>query len=189
MVIATHIILIGYGHWLPNDPRGSYSKNVFIPHIAELGPLHQGRNPVQPSAPELREFHQQAKTALTFPVHWFSLEERAVIRDTFAEFHKEHRITSYACAILPNHIHILVRRHFLSGQKIHNLLKACAGEALKRGGFLPVAHPVFNAGQATHFKDTPSLTYECARYIADNFAKHNLPEERYEFVSEYNGWR
>jgi len=188
IIIASHIVLVGYGHWLPNDPRGSHSKSVGAPHIAELGPLHQGRKPVQPSTPELREFHKRAATALNYPVHWFSSEERGAIRDAFARIHKEHRLTSYACAILPNHIHILTRRHALRGQSIHDLLKKDASEAVRRCGLLPAEHPVFNAGQAVFFKPEPSWVRECATYIMDNFAKHNLPEERYDFVREYDGW-
>ena len=42
MVIAHHIILTGYGHWLPNDPRGSMSREVHSARIAELGPDHDG---------------------------------------------------------------------------------------------------------------------------------------------------
>jgi hypothetical protein len=29
MVIAYHAIFTTYGAWLPNDPRGSYSKDVY----------------------------------------------------------------------------------------------------------------------------------------------------------------
>ncbi|MCL2700883.1 MAG: hypothetical protein FWE88_04220 [Phycisphaerae bacterium] len=173
---------------MPNDPRGSYSQNVFMPHIAKLRPLHEGRNPVQPRPAELREFHGRAKTALNYPVHWYSPEERDGIREAFVRIHQEHRLTSYACAILPNHIHILVRRHALRGQVIHDLLKQCASDAVKRCGFLSAEHPVFNAGQGVFFKPTPPQVRGCVRYIVDNFAKHHLPREHYDFVSEYDGW-
>ena len=189
MIIATHIVLVGYGHWLPNDLRGSYSKDVHAPRIAELGPLHEGRKPIQPHPSELREFHEQAEEALHYPVHWFSPEERAAIRDVFSLAHKEHRLTSYACAILQDHVHILVRRHAMDHKMIHDLLKKYAIKAVRQCGHLPANHPVFNAGQATFFKDTPPKVCGCVQYIVDNFTKHRLPVERYEFVKEYSDWR
>jgi len=185
MILATHVILTGYGHWLPNDVRGSYSKTVFIPPIAELGPLHHGRKLVQPSASELRKFHQQAKTALAHSVHWFSLEERSAIRDTLARLCQEQRFVCYACAILPNHIHVLIERNYLPPPTIHDLLKQCAAQVIRKVGQVPAEHPVFNAGIATLHKYTPVQIRQCAKYITDNFAKHKLPTERYEFVSDY----
>ena len=189
MVIATHIILVGYGHWVPNDPRGSHSKDVYIPHIAELGPLRNGPVTASPSSLASHGFYKRAHAALHHAIHWFSPEERDAIRDAFTQCHKEYRLTSYACAVLPNHIHILVRRHALRDKEIHALLKKCASDAVKRCGVLPAEHPVFSAGIGTHFRSTPAQMYECVRYIMDNFPKHNLPMERYDFVREYNGWQ
>ena len=37
MVIAYHAIRTTYGTWLPNDPRGSYSKAVYNAELASLG--------------------------------------------------------------------------------------------------------------------------------------------------------
>jgi hypothetical protein len=34
MVIAYHAIFTTYGAWLPNDPRGSYSKDVYYDFFA-----------------------------------------------------------------------------------------------------------------------------------------------------------
>ncbi|MCL2701853.1 MAG: hypothetical protein FWE88_09220 [Phycisphaerae bacterium] len=152
MIIATHIILSGYGHWLPNDLRGSHSKTVFAPRIAELGSLHAGAKATPPPVVALREFHKQARTALTFSVHWFSPEERAAIRDAFAQLHQEHRLTSYACAILPDHIHLLVRRHFLNAKKIHALLKECASEAVRRCGLFTRGTSRFQHGSGDFFQ-------------------------------------
>jgi len=187
MILATHVVLVGYGHWMPNDARGSYSETVYAPQIAELGPVHHGRKPIQPSRQELREFHKQAEKALYYPVHWFSPEERTAIRDALARLCREQRFVCHACAILPNHIHILIRRNGLHPKVIHALIKECASQAVKRGGWLSAEHPVFNAGVSTPYKSTPSEVRQCAKYIRDNFKKHNLPEERYEFVSDYTG--
>ena len=42
VVVAYHLIWTAYGWWLPNDPRGSASRTVDCPRIAELGPHYYG---------------------------------------------------------------------------------------------------------------------------------------------------
>ena len=185
MILATHVILTGYGHWLPNDARGSYSETVYAPNIAELGPIHHGRKPVQPSKQELRAFHQRAEKMLYYPVHWFSREERAAIRDAFGRLCTEQLFICHACAIMPNHIHVLVRRNFLIPEKIHKLFKECATHAVRKCGRIHPDHPVFNAGEGIRKKNTPEDVRTCAAYIQNNFAKHREPFEQYPFVCEY----
>jgi hypothetical protein len=48
MVIVYHLIWMAYGWWLPNDPRGSNSKNIKRDLLKELGELHHGRKRAQP---------------------------------------------------------------------------------------------------------------------------------------------
>ena len=50
MIIAYHAIFTTYGTWLPNDPRGSYSENVYNAELAELGAIHYGRQELRPDA-------------------------------------------------------------------------------------------------------------------------------------------
>lgn len=75
-VIAHHFILTGYGHGLPNDPRGSMSSEVRQGKIAPLGERHYGRKTVQPSREELRGFHRRAKGELEHAVLWWGDAER-----------------------------------------------------------------------------------------------------------------
>ncbi|HEX9660013.1 MAG TPA: hypothetical protein VGA18_06905, partial [Rhodothermales bacterium] len=42
-IIAHHLIWTLYGHWLPNDLRGSGSDVVRDPKLQPLGDVHQGR--------------------------------------------------------------------------------------------------------------------------------------------------
>lgn len=72
MIIAHHIILTGYGHWLPNDPRGSLSRKIRQSKFQVLGEIHYGRKKDQPSIQELRTFHAEAKKYLNHEVLWFN---------------------------------------------------------------------------------------------------------------------
>jgi hypothetical protein len=43
MIIAYHAIFTTYGTWLPNDPRGSYSKEIYNENLRMLGMIKYGR--------------------------------------------------------------------------------------------------------------------------------------------------
>ncbi len=36
MIIAFHLSWTTYGHWFPNDPRGSWSNEVWQPNLATV---------------------------------------------------------------------------------------------------------------------------------------------------------
>lgn len=60
MVAAYHLIWTGYGHWLPNDPRGSMSHELRCANILPLGEIHFGRKRVQPVSQVIKEFYEAA---------------------------------------------------------------------------------------------------------------------------------
>ena len=111
MVIGYHLIWTAYGWWLPNDPRGSSSHEVRIEPIGDLGPLHYGRKAVQPPSRDLRQFYEGARDALKHPLRTFSPHETQIIAEAFAAVIREQNYTCYACAIMPDHVHALIRRH------------------------------------------------------------------------------
>jgi REP element-mobilizing transposase RayT len=188
MVLAHHLILMGYGHWLPNDPRGSWSSKVESDRLKELGKPHWGRNKVQPSKDQLREFHQCAERELAYPQLWLDPLQRAMIAGAVGEVIAEHKLTCWACALLPNHAHLLVRAHRLEGEQMLALFKDRARKMLANRSFAPSDHPVFSAAKGDVFKYTPAEIRSCITYIWDNFRKHRVPPQRYPFVTEYDGW-
>jgi len=112
-IIAHHLIWTLYGHWLPNDPRGSGSEKIREEKLAPLGPNHQGRKPpsLQPSREKLRNFQQQASPLLEHKKLWIDTGKREIIANAFSEVIAEQNYTVWACAILSNHAHMIVRRH------------------------------------------------------------------------------
>jgi hypothetical protein len=109
MVIGFHLVWTAYGWWLPNDPRGSMSRSIRCDLIAELGELHYGRKRVQPASREIREFYREARSRLKHELLTFCDVERCMLAASFAEVIERERYTCYACAIMPDHIHILIR--------------------------------------------------------------------------------
>src|SRR5687768_5998901 len=115
-IIAHHLILTGYGHWLPNDPRGSNSSEVRQEKFADLGPIHLGRKVVQPCRDELRTFMRAAQPQLEHSVLWFDPSMRQLLGDAVGKVVQDQRYTVWAFAVLKNHLHLCIRRHRDSAQ-------------------------------------------------------------------------
>jgi len=188
MVLAYHLILTGYGHWLPNDPRGSMSTAVVSPELAKLAELHFGRKYPQPPLPELRAFYRQAVPLLKHPVLWFDERERDVLVQATGELVSNLRLTCYAGAILHNHAHFLIRKHRLKGEDMVQALKTELGNALKQASLAPPDHPIFSEDLCVLYKSDKPAMQNCIAYINANFRKHRLPSVIYDFVRPYDNW-
>src|SRR4051794_7574141 len=111
IVIAHHLIWTAYGWWLPNDPRDSGSQQLRNNIFGELGALHFGRKRVQPAGTEVRGFYDKARNVLRFELRTFSPKERRLIGEVFGHVIAAERYTCYACVVMPDHVHLLLRKH------------------------------------------------------------------------------
>src|SRR5262245_17790927 len=118
MIVGHHIMWTAYGCWLPNDPRGSSSHEVCVEEIAELGEHHYGRKKIQPPSSEIREFYENACEVLKHPLLRFWEEDIQILASSFAKTIREQRYTCYACVIMPDHVHMLIRRHRDMGDRM-----------------------------------------------------------------------
>lgn len=146
IVLAHHLIPTLYGHWPPNDIRGSGSTELRDDKLAALGPIHHGRKPahLQPTLDELREFHRQVGTMLKHPVFWIDHAKRQVIAEALGRVVRENKYTCYACAICSNHMHLVIRRHCDDWQVMWERLTAGVIAALRRFDDIGADHPVFS---------------------------------------------
>src|SRR5262249_23847691 len=131
LVIAYHLIWTAYGWWLPNDPRGSGSSVIRCDVLAELGELHRGRKKVQPAGKAVRSFYQQAAGLLAHPLLSFDEPARHEIAEAFQEVIIDQRYTCYACAIMPDHVHILIRKHKHLAEEMLAVLKETSRNRLR----------------------------------------------------------
>jgi REP element-mobilizing transposase RayT len=189
LVIAYHLIWTAYGWWLPNDPRGSGSKEIRSDLIAELGELHYGRKRVQPAGREVRRFYQEASAALRHPLLTFDAAARVAIADAFAGVIETERYTCYACAVMPDHVHILIRKHKHLAEDMMASLKEASRTALFATGHRAPDHPACAGGGGWKvFLDEPDEVRRTVGYIRRNPRPLGLPEQRWSFVKEYDGW-
>jgi REP element-mobilizing transposase RayT len=188
MVIAHHLMWTAYGFWLPNDPRGSMSREIRNQKIAELGESHYGRKRAQPRAAELRTFREQASILLKHELLAFTNEDVQIIVCGFADVLKQHTYTCYACAIMPDHVHLLIRKHRDKGEQMIARFQQATQQALIGSGRRPAKHPVWGGPGWNVFQRTPRQVETTIEYIRNNPVRIGRPVQVWPFVTEYDGW-
>src|SRR6476661_1941647 len=138
MILGSHVIFGEYGFWLPNDPRGSWSDFVGSWDLYRYGPATKtSETRSVASRPHDRALRLQAKEALDRPaVRFTGIQARAVARG-FARYARNAGLTVWACAILPDHLHLVLRRHRLSVEQLVIQLKGQATRQLVEEGIHP----------------------------------------------------
>jgi REP element-mobilizing transposase RayT len=188
IVIAYHLIWTVYGYWLPNDPRGSMSKTIASDVIADLGELHFGRKKVQPAASVLHEFHEKSRDVLKHDLLIFQPVDFLRIAKSLEAAIVEHQYTCYACAIMPDHVHLLIRKHKHQAEEMLENLQNASRLQLCSEGMRPADHPVWGGPGWKVFLDSPTDIRRAIRYIEGNPVRWRLPRQTWPFVVEYDGW-
>lgn len=192
IILAHHLIITLYGHWPPNDLRGSGSTDFYDDKFEQLGPIHHGRKPPeeQPTRDELRAFHKNVEPLLNFPTFWIDDAKRQVITDAFREAIRRNRYTCYACAICSNHMHLVIRKHSDVFEDMWRNLTDAARAALiaSHPNEISAAHPVFAQRPYGVFIYTPVGIRDRIKYAEDNPEKEGLARQTFDFVTPYDGW-
>ncbi|MEX0611465.1 MAG: hypothetical protein WD738_03425 [Pirellulales bacterium] len=167
MIIGHHLIWTLYGHWLANDLRGSGSIALYDEKFAPLGPIHYGRKPanLQPTRKELKEFHRQAEPLLNFPKFWIEDAKRQALRDAFTKVISDRKYTVWACAILSNHVHMVIRRRRDDALAMWQALADNSRLTLREFSDVGAEHPVWSARPYTVFLRTPEEVRGRIEYV------------------------
>jgi len=188
LVIAHHLVWTAYGWWLPNDPRGSTSREVREPAVGRLGEHHFGRRAVQPPPEAVRQFYASVPEVLSHPLLELVARDAIVVAEAFAEAVAARRYTCYACAILPDHVHLVLRKHRDKAEQMIEALQEASRLRLSGTGRRPTDHPVWTRGGWKGFLDSPDAVRAAIRYVERNPAVCGLAPQRWKFVKPYNGW-
>jgi REP element-mobilizing transposase RayT len=185
VVLASHLVMMGYGHWLPNDPRGSGSSEMRKTDLEDLGDIHLGRKRDQPTRDELREFFREAEPLLDHQLVWFREEQRQSIACAFAKVTKERGYTVWACAILKNHAHLVVRTHKNDrSEEMWHAFAGAAEQALRAFPHIGPNHPVWSARVYKVYLKSRNSVSARIDYVWRNPMKEGLPPQNWDFVSE-----
>jgi REP element-mobilizing transposase RayT len=189
-VIGDHLLWTLYGHWLANDLRGSGSEALRDPKFADLAPVHRGRKPehLQPSREEVRAFYRDAAPRLEFPRFWIDEAKRQALATSIEAVCRERAYTVWACAILSNHVHMVIRRHREDGVNMWRSIAAATCLHLRAFSDVGENHPVWAARPYKVFLWTPHDVKTRVRYVERNPEKEGLPRQEYGFVTPYDNW-
>jgi REP element-mobilizing transposase RayT len=196
MVLAHHVIFGTYGFWLPNDPRGSWSDFVGAWEVFRFGPATKiaARRSVASRAHD-GQLRKVAKEALRRPAVEFSgVQARAVARG-FAWYAERAKVGVLACAVLPDHVHLVIERHRLTAEKLVIQLKAAATRQLLAESLHPFADfedegrvpKCFARRQWDVFLDSVEDIRRAVRYVEGNPEKEGKPRQSWSFVTAYGG--
>jgi REP element-mobilizing transposase RayT len=181
MVLAYHVIITTYGFWLPNDPRGSWSDFVRAWELRRFGPASKTRvRSSVAAAPHDTRLRRAAKSALQFPeVHLTGIQAREAGR-ALGEYAARSGLVIWACSILPEHVHLVVKRHRFKIEYAANLLKGVVTTRLVERSLHPLQEhrradgtlpPMWTRHQWKVFLDTAGDIRRSIAYVEMNPVK------------------
>jgi REP element-mobilizing transposase RayT len=100
----------------------------------------------------------------------------------FARFIEASELTVYSCAILPEHVHVVIARHRYDVEQVVNLLKGAATKCLKAESLSPDG-PVWARHQWKVFLNTPDDVRRAIMYVGRNPLKERKPKQHWSFVT------
>jgi REP element-mobilizing transposase RayT len=192
-VQAYHVIFTAYGFWLPNDPRGSWSDFVRAWELRRFGPATKvnTRRSVAGVRHNVAD-RLAAKQALRYPPVVFDGYQALSIANGFSRMIDKSGYVVYACTILPEHVHMVLRRYRYRAETMVRLLKAEASHQLHTDGRHPLAAWPQEDGSLPSpwarncwkvFLNTDEDIRRAVRYVENNPLKEGKRPQRWSFVT------
>ncbi len=193
MVLGYHVIISAYGFWLPNDERRSWSDFVGAWELLRFGKATKTdtRRSVAGEPFDWRK-RDAARQALRYTPVVFTGRQANAVAQGFAAYIAKSGITVWACAILPEHVHMVVGRHAFKVESVCNQLKGYATRRLAERGLHPLASfskpdggapTPWSRGQWKVFLDDAMHVRRAIRYVEQNPVKEGKPVQRWPFVT------
>jgi len=198
MVLGHHLIISAYGFWLPNDPRGLWSDFVRAWELVKFGEatkVHTTRSVA--SKPHDWELRQAAKEALKYPAVNFTGMQARSIGAGFARYLTRSGVIVWACSILPDHVHLVVRRHRYDAEVMIQQFKGNATMRLNKdklhplAGFAEAGRPAPSPWGERGWKvflDSEADIWRAIRYVENNPLKERKQKQQWSFVTAFDGF-
>ncbi len=191
MIVGYHVIFGAYGFWLPNDPRGSWSDFVGSWELFRYSPATKTSE--RRSLAYRKHDHNlrlAAKKALSRPAVQFTGLQARAVGHGFADYVQRSGLSVWACAILPDHVHLVVGRPGMDIKQLVIQLKGAATKSLIEDGLHPFGHirdkqgripKCFARGEWKVYLD-PEDVPRAILYVEQNPIKEGKPPQRWSFV-------
>ncbi len=96
--------------------------------------------------------------------------------------------TCYALAIMPDHLHLIIRKHRDHAETMIDNLQSQTRRAIIASGLRPSEHPVWTRGGWKVFLDSPQDVHRTIRYVQQNPVKRGWPVQSWPGIVEYDNW-
>ena len=193
-MIGAHVIFPAYGMWLSNDPRGSWSDFVGSWELFVAGGRATKTTKTHSLAhrPHDRDTRLATKQALQRPTVQFDGVQAKAVGDGFADYVQRSGLVVWACAIMPDHVLLVVKPCRARIPDIVIQLKGAATRQLIAAGVHPFAERAgpdgrmpkcWARGQWKVFLDREADVRRAIQYVEDNPVKDHKPRQRWSFVT------
>ena len=196
MVIAYHVIFGAYGFWLPNDPRGSWSTEVWARHLQPFGGATKVDTRQSLAGREHnRSLRLEAKQHLQYPAVQLNPAQIHAIGNAFTQAIEDLGLDLHACSIMPDHVHFVMGRYRSTAEFVAGFLKRAATRRLSDEGIHPLqelppsqwssTEPLGGRRMVCLFELAGRSVQGGIRYAEENPVKAGLPPQRWPFVRPY----
>jgi REP element-mobilizing transposase RayT len=197
-VHGVHLCWGTYGFWLPTDPRGSGSKEVWADHLKPFGEATFVEDRARSRARREHDhgLRRAAKRELLRPAVLFDGHQARCAALAFGQLLGELDIPVWACAVLPDHVHLVVGPSGVHGDELSQRLKGRATKALVATKMHPFLAEMDADGQVPKcwqekqwpvLKFTPASVRQAITYVEDNPLKEGKKRQTWPFVIRYTG--
>jgi REP element-mobilizing transposase RayT len=196
MIVGYHVIFGAYGFWLPNDPRGSWSTFVGSWELFRYGSATKTTDRRSLAyEPHDRDLRVKAKTALQRPAVNYSDAQIGSVAQGFAGYATHSGLAVFACAVMPDHVHLVTERPNMNIEQAVIQFKGAATERLVADGIHPFVDErdekgrrpkCFARGEWKVFLD-PEDVERAVRYVENNPIKEGRPKQIWSFVVPWTG--
>ncbi|MDZ4817448.1 MAG: transposase [Planctomycetota bacterium] len=191
-MLAHHIIFGTYGFWLPNDPRGSWSDFVGSWELYRYGSATKTTETQSLAYIEHDSASRKAaKQSLKYPPVLFNgIQARAVARG-FARYVERTGLRIWACAILPDHVHLVTEGTKIPIKHLVIQLKGDATEQLMRERIHPMTPwqtpgsrvpKCWARGEWKVYLDEEDEVYRAIEYVKNNPVKEGKKQQAWSFA-------
>lgn len=198
MVYLYHVIFGTYGFWLPNDPRGSWSEWIGSWDLFRYGGPATKVDDRRSHAWDEHDVAQRlaAKEALKYPPVVFTGRQALAVAHGFARVVTKSGYVIYACAILPQHTHLVVGRHHYSIEQVVRRLKQAASIALAEEGVHPLQNYSEKDGSIPTpwarrcwkcFIDNEPYAHAAIKYVFRDPTKEGKSPQQWSFLTPFTG--
>lgn len=194
-VIGFHVVMTCYGFWLPNDPRGSGSWEVWSDALRVFGPAtHVDSQRSVAKRPHDINVRRQAKRALKREPVVLNGAQCLFIAQGFRKYLADHQIECYACSVMPEHVHLVLARPRMTIERTMTGLKAASVHRLIQKRLHPFQSeidagakvPKMWARDGRHiFLLDDADVWRSIKYVEDNPTFSRLPRQEWSFVVSY----